>query len=208
MHGACKLQFPYNGCSNNLTEFCYKPLHYEKLLNVDKLYFDEVVEEANKRKINIENEGVLYHIMHFRSQSTILSLSNNSDVTDIHRNNVYTSKYYHNVRIALKIRKLDLLIDIPSEKEEIWSREDEYESTGAGEKEGKGGKREIGGEGSEGREGREERGGRKGEKKENREIRIGSDGVPENPAEHWTDYDLVWLSRHDKGRLFPALGGM
>ena len=67
---------------------------------------NEAVTPSDVKQINKEKEGVLYHMTIFEAtKSTSLA-------TELHIENEYASTYYPKVREALRIRKLDLLIDI------------------------------------------------------------------------------------------------
>ena len=104
-HGACKQEFPFNGCKSNLTEFCYKPLNSNEDKNV--VYFDETILQSKEMQIDTSKDAVLYHIMYYSSFYTT------SSTTDLTIDNDYRAKYFSQTLAALKQRKLNLFVELP-----------------------------------------------------------------------------------------------
>ena len=82
MSGACKLDYPWNGCDKNSTGFCYAK---EKMMagHAFSTYhsFNEKVRGHDVKEIDMATEGALYHMMfhrttQFPSNETDLSSEN------------------------------------------------------------------------------------------------------------------------------------
>ena len=116
MSGACHLEYPWNGCEKNATGFCYAAPHRDEnmtdVLPKNTFYhthsFIDKVRNADVKKIDTDNEGVLYHILHFPFYQVV------SKETDLTKKNEYATKFFPRIHQALKKRRLDLLIDIPA----------------------------------------------------------------------------------------------
>jgi hypothetical protein len=112
-HGACQMEFPWSGCSKNSTGFCYgstekekdslRPLNY----NIRTTHsFLDLVRDEDVKKIDPEEQGVLYHLAYFRQGIAI-----STDI-DLSKKNDYASKFFPETMEALKKRNLDLLVNI------------------------------------------------------------------------------------------------
>jgi hypothetical protein len=116
MSGACNLPYPFNGCPQNNTGFCYARDHpFEDIIlygaERNRFYnthsFIDKVRGADARNIDMANEGVLHHIMLYRYYQ---AASNKIDLTKL---NEYAAIHFPNVLVALQKRRLDLLLVIP-----------------------------------------------------------------------------------------------
>ena len=105
--GACKIGNSYNTNHDKNTDFVIKPLNYVKIFG--EMYFNDIVLDKDVKTINIENEGVIYHINVFNNNNQRGLISNNINQN---QKNDYTLKYFPQVLTELKKRKLDFLIDI------------------------------------------------------------------------------------------------
>ena len=118
MSGACKLPWRWNGCNDPKVEFCYGTTGEAKREpNLDLEFqpfnsqqrFDEIVTDDDTWKIDTTTEAVLYHFMLYRfywgaSNASILATKND-----------YYTKHFQNTLAGLRLRNLDLLIDLPFE---------------------------------------------------------------------------------------------
>ena len=108
MSGACKLDYPWNGCDKNSTGFCYT----EEKVQVghdfsDHHSFNEIVREHNIKEIDVASEGALYRTM-FHHSSIVAS-----NITDLSMKNDYAAKFFPQTLKALRKRRLDVLIETP-----------------------------------------------------------------------------------------------
>ena len=107
MSGACKLDYPWNGCDKNSTEFCTD----QNKVVVGSLNthhsFDEKVTDSNVKEIDTASEGVLYHVMVHRPYASA------SNKTDLSMKNDYAAKFFLRTLEALRKRRLDTLIETP-----------------------------------------------------------------------------------------------
>ena len=144
MSGACKLDYPWNGCEKNSTEFCYannnnnnnnSKNNYINNSNdnngnsnnnvtVDNLKtyhsFDQGVTSSDVKDINSTSEGVLYHIMYFRLHFLP------SPEIDLSLMNDYAMKHFPNTLEALRKRGLDVLIETPNTVTDVPSVADSW----------------------------------------------------------------------------------
>ena len=118
--GACNLHYPFNGCTRTTSSICTDTIDKNK----SKYYLETENETHNRsthrfidsvtnneiKDIDIKNEAALFHYQVFRSHNKVQSSAN------ITKLNEYSEFYYPQVAAALRIRQLDLLIDIPSTK--------------------------------------------------------------------------------------------
>ena len=96
---------PEKSPPKNLDGVCRAAPQNNKM-SLNRHLSNDAVTLSDVKQINKENEGVLYHMPIFEAtKSTSLA-------TELHIKNEYASTYYQKVREALRIRKLDLLIDI------------------------------------------------------------------------------------------------
>lgn len=116
MSGACHLPYPFSGCPQNATGFCYERAHPDEDVILygaekNKFYnthsFIDKVRGADVKDVDMANEGVLHHILLNRYYQAV------SNETDLSTQNEYASKHFPNVMKALRKRKLDLLLEIP-----------------------------------------------------------------------------------------------
>ena len=108
MSGACKLDYPWNGCDKNSTGFCYAKEEM-KAGHAFSTYhsFHERVMGHDVKEIDMATEGVLHHTMFHRSFVII------SNETDLSSKNDYAAKYFPRTLEALRKRRLDILIETP-----------------------------------------------------------------------------------------------
>ena len=113
MAGACNLDYPYSGCDSDFDGLCFQPkgakprsAMIRKKFHVNH-YVDEKVLPWDSKKINITNQGSLYHFMLNHIHLTP------SNITDFTVENDYKQKFFPHVLASLRERQLDLLIDIP-----------------------------------------------------------------------------------------------
>ena len=108
VHGACHLQYPYSGCEENHTGFCYKPSR--KTNSSGKFSrthsFIDQLKTREVKAIDTQSQGVLYHIMIFRDVIP-------ANITDSTANNDYTVKYFPDTLAALKKRGYEALFSVP-----------------------------------------------------------------------------------------------
>ena len=108
MSGACKLDYPWNGCDKNTTEFCYTEERVEVGHDFsDHHSFNKIVREHNVKEIDMTSEGVLYRTM-FHHTSVIAS-----NITDLSKKNDYAARFFPQTLEALRKRRLDVLIETP-----------------------------------------------------------------------------------------------
>lgn len=114
-HGACKIEHPWSGCSKDTSEFCLEMSQIERnsrhysIENFRTTHsFVDVVRAADVKKIDAEEEAVIYHVMYYRDRLPI------SEETDVSKKNDYASIYFPQTMEALKKRNLDLLVNIPT----------------------------------------------------------------------------------------------
>ena len=118
--GACNLQYPFNGCTGTTSGICTDTIDKDKskpYLETDNethnrsthRFIDSVTNNEIK-DIDMKNEAALFHYQVFRSHNKVHPSVN------ITKLNEYSEFYYPQVAAALRIRQLDLLIDIPSTK--------------------------------------------------------------------------------------------
>ena len=113
MSGACNLDYPYNGCESNHEGLCFQPNNTSSrdkekpnIFHSDH-YVDERVKYYDAKKIDMNDQGCLYHILLYRMNEE------RSNKTNINVENDYKAKYFPSVMTALRSRQLDLLIDVP-----------------------------------------------------------------------------------------------
>ena len=119
-HGACSLEYPFNGCTGKTPGICTDTADKDK-----SKYYVKANDETSYRKthrfidgvtlnevkdIDMEKEAALFHCQVFRNHKLLHPSIN------ITETNEYAEFYYPQVAIALRRRQLDLLIDIPSTK--------------------------------------------------------------------------------------------
>ena len=108
MSGACKLDYPWNGCDKNSTGFCYTKEKTEVGQHFsDHHSFNQIVRKHNVKEIDTASEGVLYRTM-FRSTYVVAS-----NGTDLSMKNDYAVKFFPQTLEALRKRRLDVLIETP-----------------------------------------------------------------------------------------------
>ena len=112
MHGACRIEHPWSGCSKNSSGFCYQlsgnktnSQHPAENFRFTHSFLD-IVTDADTKLIDPDEEGVIYHVMYFRHALPI------SIETDVSKRNDYTIKYFPQTMEALRKRNLDLMADI------------------------------------------------------------------------------------------------
>ena len=106
--GACRLDYPWNGCDKNSTGFCYTEEKAEVGQHFsDHHSFNQIVREQNVKEIDTASEGVLYRTMF---HSTYVVASNG---TDLSMKNDYAVKFFPQTLEALRKRRLDVLIETP-----------------------------------------------------------------------------------------------
>ena len=119
-HGACSLEYPFNGCTVETSGLCTDTIEMSK----SKKYIEDRQETYNRnthrftdrvtnneiKNINLKKEATLFHYQVFRGYNNVNPLVNISKL------NEYAEFYYPQVAAALRKRQLDLLIDIPSTK--------------------------------------------------------------------------------------------
>lgn len=104
-HGACRLAFPWHGCAVETNGFCNTEENDLTTCTVTHSIYD-VVTESDVKRLHREREAVLYH-MPILGPAKITSHTAGS-----HSGNNYANTHFPKVLEALRIRKLDLLIDI------------------------------------------------------------------------------------------------
>jgi hypothetical protein len=109
-HGACRLAFPWHGCAVETNGFCNTALNNKEYnltttsTATHSLY--DAVTQSDVKQLHREREAVLYHM-------PILGPTKITSHTAGGRSgNNYASTHFPKVLEALRIRKLDLLIDI------------------------------------------------------------------------------------------------
>jgi hypothetical protein len=109
MGAGCDLPHPFSGCAKNHTGFCYKPLdHVDKKLEFyTGHYFDEIVHKKDLIAINRTTGGVLFHVLINRMEK----YTNNK--TKLHVVNEYAANYFPQIKLALRARRLDLIVEAP-----------------------------------------------------------------------------------------------
>ena len=112
-HGACRIEHPWSGCPKNSSGFCYGLSGNDKnaLDPTDTSFrathtFLDIVRDADTKKIDPDEEAVIYHIAYYRQDLPI------SIETDVSKKNDYVTKYFTQTMEALKKRNLDLIVDI------------------------------------------------------------------------------------------------
>ena len=113
MAGACNLDYPYNGCERNHEGLCFQPNNTKSRARLlfNKFFTDHYVDERVKKydtkKINMNEQGCLYHML-----LNCMHLPK-SNLTNMSVENDYKAKFFPLVMTALRRRQLDLLIDVP-----------------------------------------------------------------------------------------------
>ena len=113
MSGACNLDYPYNGCESNHKGLCFEPNNTRSRAKMmfarfyTDHYVDERVRQFDAKKIDMNEQGCMYHMLLNRMH---LRRSNQTNMT---AENDYKAKYFPAVMTELRRRQLDLLIDIP-----------------------------------------------------------------------------------------------
>ena len=125
MHGACHLEYPYNGCEENHNGFCYKPSvktksghsSYNNSVKGGKFSrthsFIDRVRSSEVKSIDTQTQGVLYHVMIFRNVIP-------AKITDSTATNDYAVKHFPDTVAALKKRGYEALLSTPKKaKKEV-----------------------------------------------------------------------------------------
>ena len=113
MAGACNLDYPYSGCDENHEGLCFQPNDTSSRTKMmfaryfSDHYVDERVKYYDAKKIDMNDQGCLYHMLLYRTNQE------RSNETNINVENDYKAKYFSSVMTALRRRQLDLLIDLP-----------------------------------------------------------------------------------------------
>lgn len=114
-HGACKIEHPWSGCSNDTSGFCLemskieRHSHHYSVENFRTTHsFVDIVRAADVKKIDAKEEAVIYHVMYYRDEVPI------SEETDVSKKNDYASIFFPQTIEALKKRNLDLLVNMPT----------------------------------------------------------------------------------------------
>ena len=111
MGAGCLLPHPFNGCDKDPKsyEFCYKPEHLDERTFMFRPYhfFDEKVHTKDLKVIDKKTEGVLLHILLNRPEHKANNLTRLNDVND------YAALYFNRTLLALRARKLDLIVEVP-----------------------------------------------------------------------------------------------
>ena len=99
------LKYPYNGGNKNTTESRFKSLKSRRIGKTES--FSDVVMQSSLKAIDSIQQGVLYRILFSPGNKQ----SNTSDVTE---SNDYTVKHFPKTLAALRLRRLDLSVELPS----------------------------------------------------------------------------------------------
>jgi hypothetical protein len=108
-HGACRLAFPWHGCAEETNGFCNTALKSKEnnpttSTTTHSLY--DAVTQSDVKQLHREREAVLYH-MPILGPTKITSHTAGS-----RKGNDYANTHFPKVLESLRIRQLDLLIDI------------------------------------------------------------------------------------------------
>ena len=105
-HGACRLAYPWHGCASETNGFCNTAEENDLATTTVTHSLYDTVTQSDVKLLHREREAVLYH-MPILGPTKITSHTAGS-----HSGNDYANTHFPKVLEALRIRKLDLLIDI------------------------------------------------------------------------------------------------
>ena len=99
------LKYPYNGRNKNTTESRLKSLKSRRIGKTES--FSDVVMQSSLKAIDSIQQGVLYRILFSYGKNQL-------NISDLTESNDYTVKHFPKTLAALRLRQLDLLVELPS----------------------------------------------------------------------------------------------
>ena len=110
-HGACRLAFPWHGCAVETNGFCNTALKSKEnnlttTTTTTTHSLCDAVTQSDVKQLHKEREAVLYHM------PILGPYKITSHTAGGHSGNNYANTHFPKVLEALRIRKVDLLIDI------------------------------------------------------------------------------------------------